>query len=141
MGTERSAAISKTLSRNDTGETGGHQAGILIPRDPTILAFFPELNASEYNPRHLITFRDINMGKWTFAFIYYNNRRFDGTRDEYRLTRMTAFIRANNLRAGDTLTLLRRPPTDYRVMFERLDTPDKDDGRLRLGTSWKIIDL
>ena len=27
--------ISKTLSANDSGETGGHQAGLLIPRTGT----------------------------------------------------------------------------------------------------------
>ena len=34
-------AIEKTLSKNDTGETGGHQAGILVPKEPDILGFFP----------------------------------------------------------------------------------------------------
>ena len=34
-------SISKILSANDIGATGGHQAGILIPKDPRILGFFP----------------------------------------------------------------------------------------------------
>ena len=98
MPPERSAAITKELSRNDTGETGGHQAGMLIPRDPEILLFFPKLDPKEYNPRHRLVFRDPLGSKWTFSFIYYNNRFFGGTRNEYRLTCMTPFIRAHNLR-------------------------------------------
>src|SRR5215469_7482404 len=43
--------IRKTLSANDVGSTGAHQAGILIPKDPKILAFFPTLDASTKNPR------------------------------------------------------------------------------------------
>ena len=43
--------IAKILSANDTGETGGHQAGILVPREPDVISFFPKLDASQYNPR------------------------------------------------------------------------------------------
>ena len=89
--------IRKTLSANDAGETGGHQAGILIPRDRRILTFFPQLNTSELNPRTHITFEDAAGTPWEFAFIYYNNRRFGGTRNEYRLTRMTRYIRQATL--------------------------------------------
>ena len=34
-------AISKNLSANDTGETGGNRAGMLIPKTGEILTFFP----------------------------------------------------------------------------------------------------
>jgi len=35
------ARYAKLLSANDTGETGGHQAGILVPKsDAELLAFF-----------------------------------------------------------------------------------------------------
>ena len=33
----RPSAISKELSANDVGETGGHQAGILVPKERKIL--------------------------------------------------------------------------------------------------------
>ena len=33
-------AITKILSMNDTGETGGHQAGILVPKGGDVLRFF-----------------------------------------------------------------------------------------------------
>ena len=69
--TLRTDAIEKILSRNDTGETGGHQAGILIPKNPEILSFFPELNSNVKNPRLLVTFHDHIGEQWSFSFIYY----------------------------------------------------------------------
>ena len=85
--------ISKVLSANDTGETGGHQAGLLIPKQERILSFFPSLDASTLNPRAHLQFEDDVGALWEFAFIYYNNGLFGGTRNEYRLTRMTRFMR------------------------------------------------
>lgn len=140
MPPERSAAITKELSRNDTGETGGHQAGMLIPRDPEILSFFPRLDPKEYNPRHQLVFRDPLGSKWTFSFIYYNNKFFSGTRNEYRLTCMTPFIRAHNLRAGDKLTLSRDEENRFHISYGRKNE-STGDGRLKLGTSWRIVKL
>jgi Restriction endonuclease EcoRII, N-terminal len=140
MPVERRLAITKDLSRNDTGETGGHQAGMLIPRDPDILSFFPKLDPKEFNPRHQLVFRDHLGTKWTFSFIYYNNKFFGGTRNEYRLTCMTPFIRAHNLRAGDKLTLSRDEENRFHVSYGRQNEPETD-GRLKLGTSWRIVRL
>lgn len=137
---ERPKAIRKQLSRNDTGETGGHQAGILVPREPLVLNFFPSLDAKEYNPRHSLVFRDESGKKWTFSFIYYNNKFFGGTRNEYRLTCMTPFFRAHNLRCGDTLILSRDTDNRFKISIERLNEPDNED-RLTLGTTWKVIEF
>ena len=97
--------IVKVLSANDTGETGGHQAGILVPKDPMLLSFFPKLDAGIYNPRVHLRFVDDGGTFWEFAFIYYNNALFDGTRNEYRLTRMTKYIRQAGLAVGDEVIL------------------------------------
>jgi hypothetical protein len=140
MPIERPRAISKELSRNDTGETGGHQAGILVPREPRILAFFPIVDPGQYNPRHMIVFHDSFGGSWTFSFIYYNNSHFGGTRDEYRLTRMTPYIRSHNLLAGDTLTLSRDENGRYAIDFVR-QHPVPDTPRLKLGDAWKVITI
>jgi hypothetical protein len=140
MSAERPQAITKELSRNDTGETGGHQAGMLIPRDTNILSFFPKLDPKEYNPRHQLTFRDSLGTKWEFSFIYYNNRFFGGTRNEYRLTCMTPFMRAHNLRAGDKLTLSRDEENRFQITYARRNEPAAD-GRLKLGTSWRIVKI
>lgn len=135
----RPSAITKDLSRNDTGETGGHQAGILIPKDKSILSFFPQLDSREKNPRHFISFTDSSGQKWRFAFIYYNNRFFGGTRNEYRLTGMTSFLRSNNLKAGDRITLHREAHC-YRISYTRLNER-KVTQKLILGSTWRVIPI
>ena len=99
--------ITKILSANDTGETGGHQAGLLIPKKQELLRFFPKLDSSTLNPRVHLQFADQSGQNWEFAFIYYNNKHFGGTRNEYRLTRMTKYIRQEGLVASDEVHLHR----------------------------------
>lgn len=140
MNQDRPSAISKILSRNDTGETGGHMAGILIPKEPSILAFFPLLSPSILNPRHHLSFADDFGGIWQFAFIYYNNTLFGGTRNEYRLTRMTAFLAGHSLHAGDIVTLRRSVQADYSITYTRPNqVKRRQDEKLKLGSSWKIV--
>ena len=134
----RPLAIRKQLSRNDTGETGGHQAGILVPKKGEVLCFFPKLDVRVYNPRLNLVFRDSLGKKWAFPFIYYNNKLFGGTRNEYRLTCMTPFFKAYNLKCGDTLLLSRDVAGNLEVGFERLGTVDEGE-RIKLGSSWKIV--
>ena len=129
-------AIEKTLSPNDTGETGAHQAGIHVPKESGVLGFFPQLDAKIKNPRVPIDVVDDAGREWTFVFIYYNNRRFGGTRNEYRLTGMTAFFREFNLRAGDKVTLRRESPRVVKIGFVRAG---KKDGPIQLSATWKVI--
>jgi hypothetical protein len=137
----RVKSISKSLSRNDTGETGAHQVGILVPKDSKILSFFPTLATRIKNPRAMIRFQDEKGSPWDFVFIYYNNKFFDGTRNEYRLTRMTEFIRVHSLRAGDELILTRDDDDiTFRIAFTRKNAVQKTtEGVLRLGSEWRII--
>jgi hypothetical protein len=139
--TIRTNAIEKKLSPNDTGETGGHQAGILIPKKPEILTFFPELNKKEKNPRFLITFYDHMGEQWTFSFIYYNNKFFGGTRNEYRLTGMTKYLNAYNLKSGDTLTLSKDADGFYSVKCQKDGLQTTGSGPLRLSNSWKVVKI
>ena len=136
-------SIRKTLSANDAGETGGHQAGILIPRDPRLLSFFPALNGGEYNPRAHIVFDDAAGDRWEFAFIHYNNRRFGGTRNEYRLTRMTRYIRQAGLASGDDIILRRCERGDYSISHRFAGIADSNLVKpvLQLGGGWRIIDI
>ncbi len=135
--------IRKTLSANDAGETGGHQAGILIPRDPRILSFFPQLNTSELNPRSHINFEDVVGTLWEFAFIYYNNRWFGGTRNEYRLTRMTRYIREAGLVSGDEIILQRNEHGRYFMRHQFADSAESTGkgSVLTLSGGWRIIDI
>ena len=149
---ERPTAITKTLSMNDTGETGGHQAGILVPKGGDVLRFFPDLGNSEKNPRVAMYFIDATGKTWKLNFIYYNNKFFDekGTRNEYRLTGMTAFFRENGLKAGDTVTLIHLPDGTDKIEYRRVAAPkvkitESADGRIKkrliIGSGWKVIDV
>lgn len=134
--------IVKLLSANDTGETGGHQAGILVPRDEELLSFFPKLDRETRNPRAHIHFTDQAGDEWEFAFIYYNNKFWDGTRNEYRLTRMTRYIRESALVPGDEILLTRSEAGDYTISFrrQRVEEPAPRDV-VRLTGGWRIIDI
>lgn len=133
--------IAKTLSANDTGETGGHQAGILVPKDERILSFFPKLDPGKYNPRCHLRFIDDGGTCWEFAFIYYNNRLFGGTRNEYRLTRMTKYIRQSGLIVGDDVVLSHDGAGRYRVSHKRKLHAGLTGGVLKLGTGWRVVQL
>lgn len=129
--------IEKVLSANDTGETGGHQAGILVPKDPRILGFFPHLDRNIKNPRAVVDIRDDTGHEWTFNFIYYNNHLFGGTRNEFRLTGMTAFFREFNLKTGDTLVFRRVSARHLNLSYRRAKRGSKV---LKLSGTWKVIE-
>lgn len=134
--------ITKTLSANDTGETGGHQAGILVPKDPRILEFFPRLDPKQRNPRAHLVFLDDSGTRWEFAFIYYNNRLFGGTRNEYRLTRMTGYIRSNGLVEGDELVFRKDGDAHRLISYRRARSPAvATGGVLKLGGGWTVINF
>ena len=131
--------IEKTLSRNDTGETGSHMAGIHIPKGKEILSFFPNLDKRSKNPRVQLLFKDISGNMWPFTFIYYNNHFFGGTRNEYRLTGMTKFISEYNLKAGDRI-VFSKYNTNLFINHIKKSVDDSSD-TLRLGNTWKIIKM
>ena len=113
-----SQLVCKTLSRNDLGYTGGHQAGILVPKEIIKLDFFPFLDPSEYNPRCDISF-DFNGQPISFVFTYYNNRLHgNGTRNEYRITGMTKFFRENSCEPGDVLKFS-KDMNGYKIDIEK----------------------
>jgi hypothetical protein len=135
-------AIGKILSANDVGKTGGHQAGILIPKIPDILSFFPPLGNKVKNPRARLKFLEENDYEWFFNFIYYNNFYFQGTRREYRLTGMTSYIRQNDLEPGDEIVLFIDENDERRIKHKRITTEYVvSDGALRIGNEWKIIKI
>ena len=147
----RPKAVSKVLAPNDTGETGGHQAGILVPKSDDALLFFPDLGTSEKNPRTALVFVDDSGRTWKFNFIYYNNKFFDknGTRNEYRLTGLTAFFREHGLKSGDTIILTHADDGIDRIGYSRAVSIEptivaREDGstrkRLKLGSSWRVVD-
>lgn len=138
-----SAQITKILSANDVGDTGAHQAGILVPKVPEILSFFPLLNSKEKNPRVTLVFREEDgITRWDFNFIYYNNRLFGGTRNEYRLTCMTKYLRARNASVGDLVLMSKDADGRLTVDLKRANAPaTTQDDVLVLSGGWKVIKI
>lgn len=101
----------KVLSANDTGITGGHMGGILIPRSESgLIALFPTLDPNEYNPSIFIDIYDTNGTSHKLRFVYYNNKLHKrGTRNEYRLTYLTNYLRNWNAKAGDRFRITKNP--------------------------------
>ncbi len=137
--------ISKKLSANDVGTTGGHQAGILVPKADRILSFFPSLDSRAKNPRMTLVVRELaDSSRWEFNFIYYNNALFGGTRNEYRLTCMTKYLRAIDAKVGDDLVFSKDENGSIFVDCVRAVTNQatvNDQGILVLGGGWKIINI
>jgi len=97
----------KVLSRNDTGETGGHQSGISIPKAVASSTIFPKMSIHFLNPRREITFVDEGGKEWVLQYIYYNDK-YHGKpagkcHDEYRLTYTQAYINEHNIKSGDQI--------------------------------------
>jgi hypothetical protein len=133
----KSYSIEKILSANDIGDTGGHQAGILVPKDEKILNFFPKLDKTVKNPRAILDMKDDTGKEWTFSFIYYNNRLFGGTRNEFRLTGMTAYFREFDLKTGDTLIFNRVDKKNVTISYRRANSKNTV---IKLSSTWKVID-
>ena len=71
----------KFLSANDTGLTGGHQAGIYISK-PSVSILFNERGIKGTNKEKWVKVRWQDDVETTSRFIYYGK----GTRNEYRIT-------------------------------------------------------
>ena len=138
----------KTLSANDVGTTGGHMGGILVPKgDGELLAFLPQLDPSQRNPDTWIECETPDMGILRLRFIYYNNRFHPplGTRNEYRITGLTKFLRESNAREGDAFEISRTEGQEsYRIRvipMSKAEPVEDDDGpvRIRLTTGWRRV--
>ncbi len=133
------AEVQKKLSRNDLGLTGSHQAGIVVPKQADILAFFPALNESTMNPRETMTVRCLVSGDLLkLSFIHYNGRLHRlSTRDEYRLTGLTRYLRRRDALDGDTLRLS-RGAAGYSIDVIGLALSQKEhDSSVALTSLWK----
>lgn len=97
-------AFTKFIKPNDTGATGGHQAGFHLHKDSWPL-FFDSPGEKGSNKDHFATIRWQDDFETTSRFIYYGV----GTRDEYRVTRFGRgfpFLTDDNV--GDLLILVKK---------------------------------
>ncbi|THG34340.1 hypothetical protein E6C70_08645 [Glaciibacter flavus] len=136
----------KELSRNDVGETGGHQAGIVVPRVESALAFFPGLNPDEFNPRTSLRVVDTSTGnQLALNYIYYNGRLSgSSTRNEYRLTGLSRYLREAHAKAGDSLVFTKDDDGVYYLSLEPKEAvvtdaiqPKPSDGIVVLSGTWR----
>jgi len=106
----------KRLSDNDVGTTSSHQSGLLIPKLFVKEGLFDQLSDEVLNPRLRLKFTDpIDNTDIYLTFIFYNNRFFQGTRHEYRLTGLTRWIKNHGLRSGDVIQISRISKYDYTI--------------------------
>jgi len=98
----------KRLSANDTGATGGHQVGLYIPSG-IVEKMFPSINHTrELNPSLFLNAHvsSHECPDSQARAIYYNNRAFDGTRNEKRITRWGRGSPLQNPENTGALTIL-----------------------------------
>lgn len=128
--------LRKTLTANDVGMTGSHQAGIHVPK--SLLTYFPQLDRTMLNPDCWLV---VNVAGEThrWRFIHYNNAVVGvGTRDEYRLTHVTSSMRSLGASVGDVLELARSGPLSYSC---RLVSVSRDSTVLVLSSegAWCLV--
>lgn len=102
-------SFSKFIKPNDTGTTGGHQAGFHIQKDSWPL-LFESPGEKGTNKDHFVRIKWQDDFETTSRFIYYGV----GTRDEYRLTRFGKgfpFLTDDNV--GDLLVLAKKSNDFY----------------------------
>ena len=128
--------LRKTLTANDLGRTGSHQAGIHIPKQ--LVPYMPALDERARNPD--CTIEVLCGGKsWAWRYIHYNGELFgDGTRDEYRVLRVAAFLTETRPAPGDILELVL---TGERRMRAAIRAEIEGDGLLVLETRgpWRVV--
>lgn len=114
------ARITKVLSKNDAGvgSTKGH--GVLIPKDPVFQSFFPALDASVDNPATPLACRDAENGELVeLTYRYYNKAK-----NEYRITGIAEYLRANKAVEGSRLSLSKTKSGDYRIKLGSPEAPE-----------------
>jgi hypothetical protein len=135
----------KTLSANDVGATGAHQAGILVPKtEQELLAFLPTLESSIKNPDTWIKCIDEEGEERKFRYVYYNNRLHDenGTRNEYRLTHMTKYLKEMRAAEGDGLEFsLKDGSAAYSIRLLKGEStevkPSDEPIRIKITAGWR----
>ena len=115
-------AFSKFITANDTGSTGGHQAGYHIHKHAWSL-FFDKPGEKGTNSDIIVTIKWQNDFDTTSRFIYYGV----GTRNEYRLTRFgKGFPYLSDDNVGDLLIICKRATKTYEAFILQKDDEIED---------------
>ena len=115
-------AFSKFITANDTGSTGGHQAGYHIHKNAWSL-FFDKPGEKGTNSDIMVTIKWQDDFVTTSRFIYYGV----GTRNEYRLTRFgKGFPYLSDDNVGDLLIICKKAATSYEAFVLQKDAEIED---------------
>ena len=115
-------AFSKFITANDTGSTGGHQAGYHIHKNAWSL-FFDKPGEKGTNSDIMVTIKWQDDFETTSRFIYYGV----GTRNEYRLTRFgKGFTYLSDDNVGDLLIICKKAATSYEAFVLQKDAEIED---------------
>lgn len=116
--------VEKVLTRNDIGATGGHQAGIAVPKTGDMLEFFPTLDAATFNPRMKLLGIDTRFDvEFPLTYIYYNGKVHGlSSRNELRVTGLSAFFKRHRAEVGDSLLIIKITNGSYRLTLEKGNT-------------------
>jgi hypothetical protein len=115
-------AFSKFITANDTGSTGGHQAGYHIHKNAWSL-FFSKPGEKGTNSDLMVTIKWQNDFETTSRFIYYGV----GTRNEYRLTRFgKGFPYLSDDNVGDLLIICKKGKNEYEAFILQKDDEIED---------------
>jgi hypothetical protein len=131
----------KILSSNDVGATGGHQAGVVIPKSVAKGDFFPVLDSGLLNPRQVLFGTLLPEGTSVkLNYIYYNGRLHNSsTRNEYRLTGISSFLKDFGAQEGDKLILTKIAPDRYSLRIEIRGLENNEERLVvRLSKDWVI---
>ena len=99
------------------------------------------LDSEVKNPRKTVWICGPDNVEYSFNFIYYNNELFGGTRNEYRLTGMTGFLRHNDLCEGDILVFKREMDGRRTLEIRRKERSlqHSDQNVIKLTGNWRVI--
>lgn len=115
-------AFSKFITANDTGVTGGHQAGYHLHKNAWSL-FFNAPGIKGTNSDSFVTIKWQNDFETSSRFIYYGK----GTRNEYRLTRFgRGFPYLSDDNVGDLLIICKKSATFYEAYVLHRDEDIED---------------
>ena len=135
--------IAKQLTANDLGRTGGHQAGLHVPKDSPLIRFICNESRVEENPRVTLNLCDEETGYICSAtLIYYNNALRGGTRDEFRLTGTTTFLKSLGAEVGDEVVLKMEDGETFLVSLVKqniAESNENDEGLIKLNGKWRFI--
>jgi putative restriction endonuclease len=126
MSVEYDSGFFKVLARNDTGETGSHQAGIVLPR--RLAAYFPRLGRGSGPTADHEIIAELYDGDRHVDTVQtrFQSQTWGGERSpEHRLTRNLRPL-LSRARAGDIVVFQRQIGTDdrFRLVLIHQGTPE-----------------